>query len=219
MLKAALKKQELHRKNHVLNQIFEYVQIRVRECKKRGLILYEIPIIIMGFPRYEIHDLYIRLKKYYKKSQEISINIIDGRIIIELAKIEKKKRLELNKILEEINSKIEFFIENDKTDIIYEIPVMLEGIPLYNYKKTIERISDYLKDDGFYVIQLTKTSIGISWKTAKIIHKKPKRKNNFTGTFKEPLYDKSLESFEQKLQKLKKKSHKLKNNNNENLIF
>lgn len=209
MLKAALRKQELRKQNHVVNSVLEHVKKRVEECKKRCLRRYDVPLIIMGYPRYDIYELYDRLKKEYEKDENMQFNIMDSQIVIEWEKPVKNKHQEINKILEEINQKIELFIDNDFTETVYDIPVLIEGVPLYNYEKTVERIVKFLTEEGFFIVRLSKTQIGISWKKAKIIRKKPKKENKSkTIVFKEPNYEKSLDKFESKLDKLKRKTQK-----------
>jgi hypothetical protein len=208
MLKQALKKQELRKQNDVVNQIFEIVIKRVKMCQEMRLKCYEVPIVFQGYPMYDVYKLYEKVKKYY--SDEFDINILDNQIIIVWEKEKPKIHPEFKAILDKINIRIEKAIDQDMVEIIYDIPIIISGIPLYDFNKTVHRIVKFLRDDGFYVEQIDNTNILISWKTAKLVpEKKTKNESKEDKEIKKG-FDSSFSEYEKRLKKLKKISKQFK---------
>lgn len=220
MLKAALKKQELRRQNDIVNEIFDIVVKRVRECQKNRLKRYDVPQVFNTFPIYDVHKLYKRLKDHYDDN-EYDINILDNQIHIIWEKETPKEHPEFKAILERINNYIEKAIDLDLTETIYDVPLMVPGIPLFPYEKTRERIVLFLRKEGFYVEELDKTRLLISWKTAKLVPEKKKNsgsgseskpENEFwSGTDSNKYFNSDYDNYEKRLKKLKKINKQFKN--------
>lgn len=203
MLKGALKKQELRRQNDVVNQIFEIVIKRVQTCQKMELKHYDVPPVYRGYPICDKYKLYKKLKEHY--SDDFDINIINDEIKIVWAKEKPKVHPEFKAILDRINHQIENAIDNDMTEVLYDIPFMISGIPLYDFDITLERIVKFLRTEGFYVEQVDRTNILISWRTAKLVPEK-KKKERLSDEDKELKkgFDSSFADYEKRLKKLKK---------------
>lgn len=210
MLKAALKKQELRKQNDIANQIFEIVIKRVQNCQKMRLKRYEVPLIFQGYPMYDVYKLYDKLKHHY--SDDFDINIIDGQIVLIWEKEKPKDHPEFKAILDKINVQIEKAIDKDMLEVLYDIPLFISGIPLYDFNKTLNSIVKFLRTEGFYVEQVDKTQILISWRTAKLVPEK-KKKETKTEEEKElkKSFDNSFADYEKRLKKLKKINKHFKN--------
>jgi len=212
MLKHTLKKQELRRQNDIVNQIFEIVIKRVEQCQTMRLKHYDVPKVFQGYPMYDTYKLYHKLVSHY--SQDFDINIVDGQLVIIWEKEQPKVHPEFKAILDKINIQIEKAIDNDSTEVLYEIPILISGIPLYDFNKTTNSIIKFLREEGFYVEQVNKTSILISWRTAKLVPEKKKNlKMNSEDKELKKGFDNSFNDYEKRLKKLKKFNKQFKKTN------
>ena len=140
-LKDILEKQEEKKKTHYINIISDDVIKNIKECKKRKLCSYHVPLIFIGYPRYNVNELYNKLYKKLKKIEDDHYNIMidNGQIVIYWKNHTKKTYPELVHMLNKIDELIYKTIERLDTSCIYEIPLQILGLPKFDYEKTVRR--------------------------------------------------------------------------------
>jgi hypothetical protein len=171
-LKNVLEKQNEKNKKHSIIILENHIRKQINNCKKRKLTNYHVPLIITGYPSYDIHNLYIIINKNKKEDEYVNIN--NNQIIIKWKNPKKKTFPEIEKILHLIENEIEKSINKYTTMCIFDVPVLLNSCPIYDYEKTIKRIIKILTNEGFTINRTCYTRINISWSNVKLKHEKNK---------------------------------------------
>ena len=101
------------------------------------------------------------------------INIYD--LYNNINKKKYEKYVVYDKILKRCHTKIKTYADNLKLNCIYEIPVFIFGIPLYNIFYVKNYIIKRLTENGFIVKDLPGNYIYISWDLEKSNKKSSKK--------------------------------------------
>lgn len=101
--------------------------------------------------------------------------------LYDLYEIKKKKDNKVNEafniILTNCNKKIKTIAELGGQSLYYNIPPIIIGFPLYNYKNCVLYIINSLQKNGLYVSILpNNTTIYISWKIEDVSMQNSKKK-------------------------------------------
>lgn len=109
------------------------------------------------------------------KSKKFSVNDL-------ISKNEKKKTNKhtiLKSFLDNCKKKIETYNTYGHESILYEVPSFIIGLPPYNPKEIQDSLVEFLKEAGFYVLEIPNTfNIFVSWKKSDV-DKINNQKNGF----------------------------------------
>lgn len=172
-LNHVIEKQKEQRKKHFFHKILSIINKNIKSCKKMNLCSYTVPLVFLGVPTYNTHELYKFLKVQFP---DYDLNIIEERIIIRWKNREPKIATEIPWILERIKRKIEQAIKRYQCEIVYKIPTMIEGIPMFEPMVAFKSIKKILSKEQFEVEETEFLTLRIKWSDkAKFPHaEKPK---------------------------------------------
>lgn len=106
------------------------------------------------------------------------INIYDLHRVINSKK--ERKKVIYNHVLAQLHKKIQQYAEQEQVNIFYDVPEMVQGLPLYNINKCMAYMIKELRANGFLVKYYYPRTLYVSWDMLEITEFK-RHKAELTG--------------------------------------
>jgi hypothetical protein len=106
------------------------------------------------------------------------INIYDLHRVINTKK--ERKKVIYNHVLAQLHKKIQQYAEQERVNIFYDVPEMVQGLPLYDINKCMAYMIKELRANGFLVKYYYPRTLYVSWDMLEITEFK-KHKAELTG--------------------------------------